>query len=66
MKYQFTQEELANMETCPWLTDRERAVFELYFRRGWGVSDVAAELDLSDRTIDTCLKMIREKAKQKD
>lgn len=51
------------MAACPWLTDRERAVFDLYYRRGWAIEDIAAELYLSRRTVDYTLAQIREKTK---
>lgn len=45
----------------PWLTDRERKAFDLYHRRGWNIEDVAAELDVSRRTVDNILRSIRDK-----
>ena len=33
------------------LTERQRKVFELYYRDGWRMIDIACELDVSERTI---------------
>lgn len=49
------------MQSNPWLTDRERAAFELHYRRGWNIEDVAAELDVSRGTINNDLASIRRK-----
>lgn len=51
------------MAACPWLTDREKKVFDLFYRRGWPIEDIAAELYLSRRTVDYTLANIRSKAK---
>lgn len=61
MKYKYGVQELERMANCPWLTDRERSVFELYFRHGWAIEDVAAELYVSRSTINSALKSIRTK-----
>lgn len=62
MKYRYSTRELEEMERCRWLTERERKVFELFYRRGWAIEDIAAELYLSRRTIDSTLASIREKS----
>lgn len=62
MKYRYSTRELEEMERCRWLTERERKVFELFYRRGWAIEDIAAELYLSRRTIDSTLRSIREKS----
>lgn len=49
------------MASNQWLTDRERQVFDLYYRRGWAIEDVAAELYVSRGTVNNCLRSIREK-----
>lgn len=59
MKYRFTIQQLESMAANPWLTDRERKVFELYYRQGWRIEDVAAELEVSRGTVDNLLKAIR-------
>ena len=61
MKYRFTPAELQRMCDNPWLTDRERAVFELYYRRGWAIEDIAAELYVHRNTVNNALKSIRQK-----
>lgn len=60
-RYRYTPSELARMQSNPWLTDRERATFELHYRRGWNIEDVAAELDVSRGTINNDLASIRRK-----
>lgn len=61
MKYKYTPQQLAQMADNPWLTDRERQVFDLHYRRGWAQEDVAAELYLSRRSVCYSLKSIRQK-----
>lgn len=61
-KYKFPTEKLQQIENNRWLTDRERAVFELYYRRGWAIEDVAAELDICRTTVNNDLKSIRDKS----
>ena len=61
MKYKYTTQQLENMEQCKWLTDRERSVFDLVYRRGWAIEDTAAELYISRSTVDADLRSIREK-----
>ena len=34
MKYRFTLQRLEEMASNPWLTDREKQVFELFYRQG--------------------------------
>lgn len=64
MKFRFTCEQLDRMEKSQWLTRRERIIFKLYFRDEIHIEDVAAELDVSRRTIDRDLLSIRKKTKQ--
>ena len=59
MKYRFTVQQLEAMASTPWLTDREKQVFELFYRRGWEIERIAAELDVSRGTINTVLRKIR-------
>lgn len=61
MKYKFTVEQLESMASCKWLTDHERDVFDLYYKRGWAIDDIAAELYCSPGTVKKCLRSIREK-----
>ena len=59
MKYRFTLQRLEEMASNPWLTDREKQVFELFYRQGWQIEDVAAELDVSRGTVNNILRSIR-------
>ena len=61
-KYAYTPEQLKQMDSCLWLTDRERQAFELYYRRGWAIEDVAAELYVSRNTVNRILASLRHKA----
>ena len=61
-KYKFPPEKLQQIENNRWLTDRERSVFELYYRRGWAIENVAAELDICRTTVNNDLKSIRDKS----
>ena len=61
-KYKYPPEKLQQIESNRWLTDRERSVFELYYRRGWAIEDVAAELDVCRTTVNNDLKSIRDKS----
>ena len=60
-KYRYSQDQLSRMAVNPWLTDREKNVFDLHYRRGWHIEDVAAELDVSRGTINNALASIRRK-----
>ena len=61
MKNRPTVEQLEKMSANPWLTDREREVFELYYRRGWAIEDIAAELYVCRNTINNTLYSLRRK-----
>lgn len=61
MKINYSQEELEQIESYRWLTDRERKVFDLYYRRGWEIEAIAAEIDRSRGTVNNVLKSIRQK-----
>ena len=61
MKYRFTVHQLEAMDSYLWLTDREKCVFELFYRKGWEIESIAAELDVSRGTINNVLKSIRGK-----
>lgn len=60
-RYRYSPAQLEKMHGNPWLTDRERAAFELHYRRGWPIEDVAAELDVSQGTVNNDLASIRRK-----
>ena len=62
MKYALSREQLEAISRDPWLTDRERQVFDLYYRRGWRIEDVAAEIDRNRRTVDRTLRRIRQRS----
>lgn len=64
MKIVYTIAELEQLERCRWLTDREREVFELYYRRGWEIEAVAAEIYVSRSTVKRILESIRDKQKR--
>lgn len=59
MRICLTQEQKEILEKSRWLTDRQREIFELFYRRGWKIEDIAAELDYSRSTIIRDLKKIR-------
>lgn len=61
MKYKYSVAELERMGASPWMTDRQRHVFQLYYQRGWAIEDVAAELDVSRGTVNNDLRSIRGK-----
>lgn len=61
MKYKYSVSELERMEANPWLTDRERQVFNYRFKRGWAIEDVAAQLYVHRNTVNRDIKSIREK-----
>lgn len=70
MKYKYSPEDLEKMASNEWLTDREKQVFDLYYRRGWRIQDIAEEIKpnenskpgISRRTVINILKSIRDKA----
>lgn len=62
LKIELSREEITAIQSDPYLTDRERQVFIYYYRRGWQIERIAAEMDVSRRTIDNILKSIRKKA----
>lgn len=61
MKYEYTAEEKARIAAYPWLTDREREVFELNICRGLAIEDTAAEMWVSRSTVKRLKTSIREK-----
>lgn len=64
MKFAFSIDEMEKMATNPWLTDRERVVFDLYYRRGWKIEDIAAEIERQRSVVDRDLKSIRAKCRR--
>lgn len=61
MKYRYSIDELERISKSPWLTDRERIVFDLYYRRGWEIEAIAAEIYVSRGTVNNILRSIRSK-----
>ena len=59
MKYEYSISELERMAACPWLTDRQRQIFDLRYRRGWAIEDIAAELYMDRSTVNRDLARIR-------
>lgn len=49
------------MYACRWLNDRERKVFNMFYRHGIAIEDIAAELYISRGTVNNILRSIREK-----
>lgn len=66
MKYKYSIQQLQRMERCRWLTDRERRVFNLYFRRGWTTDDIATELYLSPAAVKKAIRSIRLKCSENE
>ncbi len=62
MKFLYSVEDMEKMYENPWLTDRERRVFDLYYRRGWRIEDIAAEIEMQRSTVDRALRSIRRKS----
>lgn len=60
-RYHYKTDELSRMRSNPWLSRRERQVFDLYYIDGVTSYDVAAELDISRRTVFNDLASIRKK-----
>ena len=61
-KYHYSRDELAKMRSNPWLTRREKQVFDLMYVDGLTSYDAAAELDISRRTVFNDLASIRAKS----
>lgn len=62
MKFKLSRQQLESIEHDRWLTDQERAVFDLYYRRGWSIEDTASEIDRSRSTVNRILRQIRQKS----
>lgn len=63
MKYDYSISELERMAASPWLTDRQRQIFDLRYRRGWAIEDIAAELYMDRSTVGRELARIRQKTR---
>lgn len=53
--------ELARMRSNPWMSRREKQVFDLFYVENLTSYDVAAELDISRRTVFNDLASIKSK-----
>ena len=60
-RHHYSREELSRMRENPWLTRREKQVFDLIYVDGLTSYDAAAELDISRRTVFNDLSSIRKK-----
>lgn len=60
-RHHYSREELSRMRENPWLTRREKKVFDLIYVDGLTSYDAAAELDISRRTVFNDLASIRKK-----
>lgn len=60
-RHHYSREDLSRMRENPWLTRREKQVFDLIYVDGLTSYDAAAELDISRRTIFNDLASIRKK-----
>ena len=60
-RHHYSREDLSRMRENPWLTRREKQVFDLIYVDGLTSYDAAAELDISSRTVFNDLASIRNK-----
>ena len=60
-RHHYSREELSRMRENPWLTRREKQVFDLIYVDGLTSYDAAAELDISRRTVFNDLASIKSK-----
>lgn len=60
-RHHYSRDELSRMRENPWLTRREKRVFDLIYVDGLTSYDAAAELDISRRTVFNDLASIRKK-----
>lgn len=60
-RHHYSRDELSRMRENPWLTRREKQVFDLIYVDGLTSYDAAAELDISRRTVFNDLSSIRKK-----
>lgn len=59
MKIVPTEKEKERMISYPWLTDRQRDVFEMVYRRGYYHQEAAEILSISCRTVERELQELR-------
>ena len=60
-RHHYSRGELSRMRENPWLTRRKKQVFDLIYVDVLTSYDVAAELDISSRTVFNDLASIRKK-----
>ena len=58
MRHDYNISQLEQLAASPWMTDRQRQIFDLRYRRGWAIEDIAAELYISRRTVGRDLARI--------
>lgn len=60
----FNLYETQTIYSSPYLTDREKQVFELYYMKGWKMEDIAQELYpyTTRQAVGRIIKSIRRKA----
>lgn len=60
-KLHYTNAELDKMYADPYMTDRERRAFNMFYKQGMAIEDIAAEMDYSRGTINNILKSARKR-----
>ena len=60
VKYKYSITELERAEQNKWLTDRQRQVFDMFYRHGWRIEDIAANLGVNRSTVSRDLRKIRD------
>lgn len=60
-KHIYTPEQLSRMDALPWLTTREREVFDRKYKNDQSVIQIADALFISPRTVDYTLHNIKVK-----
>lgn len=62
-KFHFSNAELDKMYADPYMPDRERRAFDMYYKRGMAIEDIAAEMGYSRGTINNLLRSARHRGK---
>jgi len=60
-KHIYSAEQLTQMDSCAWLTPREREVFDRKYKKDESVVQIADALFISPRTVDYTLHSIKVK-----
>lgn len=58
-KLHYTNDQLNRMYADPYMTDRERKAFNMFYRKGMAIEDIAAEMDYSRGTVNNILRSAR-------